>query len=211
MDHPMTPEHHVASLEVVNENDPIPSKGIFHLTPANGAVYLAFQARMDEGESEVTVTTECNRQGKSATRRRIIIAEGGGGCTGAAPPWGRAPGDEIHPPEIRIVELVRDGAIRRGEIVHPQLKIRHPNRTGLAENDGSFVRISEPLYLQSMEVVFAGELVSRFEFTPALSDDPFITFALLASREGPLEVRLVNNRGQRFEATHEIRFSQGRG
>jgi sulfur-oxidizing protein SoxY len=207
MHHPMTRDHHVASLEVVNETDPIPSKGIFHFTPANGAVYVAFQARMDEGDSEVTVTTECNRHGRSATRRRISIAEGGGGCTGTAPPWGRAPGDEIHPPEIRIVELVQDGRIRRGEVIHPQLKIRHPNRTGLAERDGSFVQISEPLYLESMEVLFGGERVSRFEFTPALSDDPFVTFALLASREASLDVRLVNNRGQRFEAAHEIRFS----
>ena len=54
---------------------------------------------------------------------------------------------------------------------------------------------------------FAGQRVSRFELTPALSDDPFISFALLASREGLLEVRLANNRGQRFEAAHEIGFS----
>jgi hypothetical protein len=40
-----------------------------------------------------------------------------------------------------------------------------------------------------------------------LSDDPFITFALLASREASLEVRIANNRGDRFEATREIRFS----
>ena len=49
--------------------------------------------------------------------------------------------------------------------------------------------------------------LSTFEFTPALSDDPFITFPLLASREGSLEVHLVNNRGQRFETAHEITFS----
>src|SRR2546422_83966 len=96
---------------------------------------------------------------------------------------------------------------RRGEVIHPQLKIRHPTRTGLAEHDGSFVRASEPLYLEKMEVWFGGEAVSKFELTPALSDDPFITFALLASREGSLEVRLVNNRGQRFETAHEISFS----
>ena len=99
------------------------------------------------------------------------------------------------------------GEIHRGEIIHPQLKIRHPNRTGLVVRDGSFVRASEPLYLKAMEVRFGGEPVSRFEFTPALSDDPFITFALLASREASLEVRIANNRGDRFEATREIRFS----
>src|SRR5205085_1362707 len=172
-----------------------------------GVVYVAFQARMDEGDSEVTVTAECNRHGRRATRRSISIPENAGGCSGTAPPWARTAGAEIHPPEIRIPELVERGEIHRGEVIHPQLKIRHPNRTGLVERDGSFVRASEPLYLKEMEVRFRGELVSHFEFTPALSDDPFITFALLASREAALEVRLVNNRVERFAATREICFT----
>jgi sulfur-oxidizing protein SoxY len=207
MSHPMTADHYISSLEVVNDTDPIPSKGMFRFTPANGAVYVAFQARMDEGDSEVTVTTECNRHGRSQVRGRISIPEDAGGCTGTAPPWGRMSGAEIHRPEIRIAELVQNGRIRRGELIHPQLKIRHPNRTGLAESNGDFVKASEPLYLKQMEVWFGGQRVSRFELTPALSDDPFITFALLANREGPLQVRLLNNRGQRFETAHEIRFS----
>ena len=207
MSHPMTRGHQVTSLEVVNDTDPIPSKGIFHFTPASGVVYIAFQARMDEGDSQVTFSAECNRHGRWAARRNISIPENAGGCSGTAPPWTRTAGAEIHAPEIRIPELVERGEIRRGEVIHPQLKIRHPNRTGLVERDGSFVRASAPLYLKQMEVRFGGEPVSHFEFTPALSDDPFITFALLASREGTLEVRLANNRGEHFEAAHDIRFS----
>jgi desulfoferrodoxin (superoxide reductase-like protein) len=207
MSHPMTRDHHVSSVEVVNDTDPIPSKGIFHFTPASGVVYVAFQARMDEGDSQVTVTADCNRHGRWSVRRSITIAENGGGCSGTAPPWARTAGPDIHPPEIRIPELVQRGEIRRGDVIHPQLKIRHPNRTGLVERDGEFVRASEPLYLKEMQVWYGGDLVTRFEFTPALSDDPFITFALLASREAALEVRLANNRGERFEASREIRLS----
>jgi sulfur-oxidizing protein SoxY len=102
---------------------------------------------------------------------------------------------------------VRDGHLHRGEIVHAQVKMRHPNRTGLAFHDGKFVRESEPFHLRELEVRYAGEQVSRFALTSALSDDPFFTFALRLSREGPLEVRLVNSRGERFQAAHEIRFS----
>ena len=116
-------------------------------------------------------------------------------------------GDEIHPPELRIAELVRDGHIHRGEIVHAQVKMRHPNRTGLALHDGKFVRESDPFHLRELEVRYAGERISRFALTSAISDDPFFTFALRADREAPLEVRLVNNRGERFVAAHEIRFS----
>jgi hypothetical protein len=48
--------------------------------------------------------------------------------------------------------------------------------------------------------------VSRFELTPALGDDPFITFGVRA-REGVLRVLVRNSRGQRFEASHEIHLS----
>jgi hypothetical protein len=118
-----------------------------------------------------------------------------------------APADEIHAPAIRIAELVRDGHVHRGGIIHAQVKIRHPNRTGLALRDGKFVRESPPFHLRELEVLYAGERVSRFALTSALSDDPFFTFALRADRDGPLEVRLVNSRGQRFSATHDLRPS----
>jgi sulfur-oxidizing protein SoxY len=207
MSHPMTPDHFIRNVEVVNASDPVPSKGTFRFGPANGVAFVSFQARMDGGDSEVAVTAECSRHGRFVTSRRILIPEDAGGCAGTAPPPGATSPRDVHPPEIRIAELVDRGGIRRGELIHPQLKIRHPNRTGLAKRDGSFEEASEPLYLQELEVWFGGERVSRFELTSALSDDPFITFTLLASREAPLEVRLLNNRGQRFQAAHEIRFS----
>ena len=43
--------------------------------------------------------------------------------------------------------------------------------------------------------------------TSALSDNPFIAFRLRARGEDLLRVVLTNNRGQRFEAAHPIRFS----
>jgi sulfur-oxidizing protein SoxY len=197
MSHPMTPDHHVTKVDVVNERDPVPSMGTFRFTPESGAVYVGFQARMADGDSEVMVTAECNRHGAWSTRRRITIAEDPEGCSATAPPRARTAGSDVHPPEIRIPELVERRRIRRGDVIHPQLKIRHPNGIG----------ISGSLHLTDLEVWFAGRRVSRFELTRALSDDPFISFALLASREGILQVRLANNHGQRFEAAHEIVFS----
>ena len=46
MAHPISSDHYVTSIQVANNWDPVPLKGTFHLTPANGRVYLAFQARM---------------------------------------------------------------------------------------------------------------------------------------------------------------------
>lgn len=196
---------HRMSLRVVNPSDPVASKGTFHFTPASGAAYVAFQARLHGGVSEVTAIAECSCHARSGSRRRIHIPESAGGCLGEAPL--PRPGDvDVCPPELRIAELVERGRLRAGEVIHPQLEIRHPNRTGLAAREGSWVAASAPLHLQEMTVRFDGELVSRFELTPALADDPFITFTLLASHEGTLEVSLRNNLGRTFEAAHEIRF-----
>jgi predicted secreted protein len=206
--HPMTPEHHVTRIRVTNENDPISAKGTFELTPANGRVYLAFQGRMHEGASEVTATAECNLHGTFSVSSPIEIPEGAGGCTGAGPPKiGRTPGDDIRGPDIRIAELVERGAIRAGELIHVQLKMRHPNRTGLVFRNGKFFQESEPIHLDAIDVFYDGEPVSHFAMTAALSDDPFVTFGLLARRDRTLRVVVTNNRGQRFEAERELRVA----
>lgn len=79
MAHPMSSDHYITSIQVANNWDPVPVKGTFHLTPANGRIYLAFQARMHHGASEVSVAAECNRHGRRYARRSITIPEEGGG------------------------------------------------------------------------------------------------------------------------------------
>jgi sulfur-oxidizing protein SoxY len=79
MDHPMTPDHHITRIDVVNRRDPVPSKGTFHLTPANGRVYVSFQARIHHGASNVSVTAECNRHGRWSTSRTIVVPDDAGG------------------------------------------------------------------------------------------------------------------------------------
>ncbi len=207
MTHPMEPDHCITSVRVINERDPVPSKGVFHLGPANGRVYLAFQARMDEGFSEVTVTAECTVHGRWSSTRSINIADGAGGCAAPAPPPSRAADDRIRPPAIRIPQLLKGGLIRPDEVIVVQLVTRHPSRTGLAFRAGRFTQETEPFFLKEVDVIYGGERVSRFELTSALSDDPFISFPLRARREGALRVLLTNNRGQQFEAAHEIRFA----
>jgi len=207
MSHPMDPGHYVTSLSVVNERDPVPLKGVFHFTPLNGQVYVAFQIRLDHGASEVAATAECSRHARWQTARAITIPDGAGGCAGTAPPPGRVGPDELGAPTIRIPQLIADGRISPGQIIDVQVKIKHPSRTGLEVREGKFAQAGEPLYLNGMTVFYGPAQVSRFTLTSALSDHPFITFRLRARAEDLLRIVLTNNRGQRFEAAHSIRFS----
>jgi predicted secreted protein len=202
---PMDPDHHVAALEVINPRDPVPVKGTFHFTPASGRAYVAFQARFDEGPSTAMAVAECQRHGRFTTTAPVTIAPGAGGCAGGAP--ARVGADEIRAPVIRIPRLVGEGRIPAGAIIDVQLKTKHPNRTGLVVRDGAFVRESEPFHLDAVDVFYGGQRVSRFVLTAALSDNPLITFTLRVRDEGTIRVALTNTRGQRFEATHDIRFT----
>ena len=116
MGHPMEPGHHIARVTVVNERDPVPLKGVFELTPASGLVHVAFQARLDEGASDVAVTAECSVHGAWTTSASVRVADGAGGCSDPASPKSRVDTGEILPPRLRLPGLVRTGrvALRRG-------------------------------------------------------------------------------------------------
>src|SRR5581483_2787391 len=88
LEHPMEEGHAITVVRVVNERDPVPSKGTFHFTPANGQAYLALQVRLDQGVSEVVATASCNRHGDWSTVGSVAVPDGAGGCAAPAPPPG---------------------------------------------------------------------------------------------------------------------------
>jgi sulfur-oxidizing protein SoxZ len=102
---------------------------------------------------------------------------------------------------------VRRGPIRPDAVIDVQVKIRHPNRTGLVRRDGRFVFEGEAFHITDMTAFYDDDRVSLYAMTPALSDDPFITFRLRARRGGLLRVVLRNSRGQRFEAQADVRVA----
>jgi desulfoferrodoxin (superoxide reductase-like protein) len=207
MNHPMEPGHHIRQVQFVNESDPIPSKGIFHPTPANGEIYFAFQARMHSGTSTLLAIAECNLHGTSTARHRITIPDGQGGCATADAAKPAVAKEEILPPVIRIPELIRRGHLARGEMTEIQVKFKHPSTTGLAYENKKFVQVEEPLYLTSMQVFYGEILVSRYEMTAGLSDNPFLKFKLKFTEAKPIRILFTNSVGRQFNAMAEVVLS----
>lgn len=207
MNHPMEPTHYIRQVQFLNESDPIPSKGILYPTPANGAVYFSFQARMHSGTSTVLAIAECNLHGRWTARQRITIPEGQGGCATAEPERKVRHEEEIRPPVIRIPELVRSGHLAKGAVTEIQVKFKHPSKTGLAYVDKKFIQVEEALYVTSMEVFYADRLVSRYEMTAGLSDNPFLTFKLKLSEQKPIHIVFTNSLGRQFRALQEVVLS----
>ena len=207
MSHPMEPNHYIRQIQFLNESDPIPSKGVFYPTAANAELYFAFQARMHSGSSTVLAIAECNLHGKWTARHRITIPDGQGGCATAGEGKPVQTKEEIAPPVIRIPELVRRGNLAKGETAEVQVKFKHPSETGLAYENKKFVRAEEPFYITSMQVFYGDRLVSRYEMTAGLSDNPFLKFKLKFAEQRPLRILFTNSLGQEFSAATEVVLS----
>jgi desulfoferrodoxin (superoxide reductase-like protein) len=207
MSHPLEPNHYIRQIQFLNESDPIPSKGSFYPTAANGEIYFSFQARMHSGTSTVLAIAECNLHGKWTARQRITIPEGQGGCAIAEPEKKSHYEQETSSPVIRIPELVRRGRLAKGTTTEVQVKFKHPSTTGLAYENKRFIQVEEPFYLTSMQVFYADRLVSRYEMTPGLSDNPFLTLKLKLTDPNPIEIVFTNSRGRNFRAVQEVVLS----
>jgi sulfur-oxidizing protein SoxZ len=194
VDHPMEPGHWIRWLEVRLPTDPVPHKGKFSFTPANGRAAVAFHFRSGIG-GLVTVTGECSRHGRFAGSREVRVADGG--CaTGPERPGRERIGNPLLrlPPRLRV-----------GEIVEVRAKVDHASHTGLVEKGGKFVRALPAFYVRRMLVHVDDRQVSEFEMTPAVSPNPLVRFPLRVTGPGTLRVTFVNSEGQRWEAAEPLR------
>lgn len=76
VNHPMTPEHYIKSIEIIDDVSPIRSKGRFNLTYRNGEAYLMTRIKLAKSAT-VTAIAECNLHGKWAGESFIKVTLGG--------------------------------------------------------------------------------------------------------------------------------------
>ncbi len=107
-------------------------------------------------------------------------------------------------PEIRLPPV-----IRRGDVIPVYVKFQHPVRTGLKKINGRFAQVAEPYFVRAMEVRYGGAIVCRYEMTPALADNPLVSFKLRAVEEGRVGVVAWDSRDVRVEAAVTLRFVDG--
>lgn len=194
VEHPMDPGHFIRSLEITLETDPVPRKGKFLFTPANGWAWVAFQFRSGIGGT-VTVTGECTRHGRFAGAREVRVSEGG--CATAPD---RTVRERLGNPQVRLPR-----SPRIGEVVEVRTRLEHNSYTGLALKGGKFVRELPEFYVRQMLVFLDNQKVSEFEMTSAVSPNPLIRFPLKVERSGTLRIVFVNSEGQRWEAAQAVR------
>ena len=91
---------------------------------------------------------------------------------------------------------------RRGEIVEVKTLIRHPMETGYRVDS-----VGEPIprhIVERLTVTYGGEEVFRMEMTQGVAANPFIAFALRATRTGELVFTWEDDRGDVVTVTKTL-------
>jgi predicted secreted protein len=131
VEHPMEPDHHIKSIEIALDKDPVPYKGKFLFTPANGRAWVAFPMRSGAG-GLLRATAECTRHGRFTATRELRVADGG--CTTGPDP---VPRERLGRPQVRA-----PATIRAGETVEVRTRVEHNSYTGLVMKNGRPERAS---------------------------------------------------------------------
>ncbi len=113
---------------------------------------------------------------------------------------------KVKPPRMRIGKRIKEG-----EVFKVKVRFEHPSFTGLGqvdtESDPMFNRAIPVSFIRNMLVYYGDELVSRFSMTSAIADNPLFTFKLKAVKEAPVKVVFIDNEGERWETTGDVKFA----
>jgi hypothetical protein len=111
----------------------------------------------------------------------------------------------VKPPRIRVGRK-----IKKDQVFKVKVRFEHPSFTGLGQVDTDsnppFNRAIPVTYIRNMLVYYGDDLVSRFNMTSAIADNPLFAFKLKAVKEAPVKVVFVNNQGERWEVSQDIKF-----
>src|SRR5262245_20873276 len=149
LEHPMEPDHHIRSIEVTIDRDPVPAKGKFLFTPQNGRPWAAYQVRSGTG-GVVKAVAVCNRHGELVASREVRVVEGG-----CATPPDRTNRDRQGSPELRLPRT-----IKAGEPFEVRARLLHGSYTGLVTKQGRHVRELPEYYVKQMTVWLDDQRVS---------------------------------------------------
>jgi desulfoferrodoxin (superoxide reductase-like protein) len=194
VDHPMTREHFIQSVELILEADPVPHKGTYRFTPANGRARVSFPMRSGTGGLLKAIVT-CNRHGRFVGTGAVRV--GGDGCASESDGWRWRPGN----PRIRVM-----GVPKIGEIVEVATKLDHVSDTGLLLKDGKYTRVRPEFFVREMRVFLGDQRISDFRLTSALSSNAIVRFPVRVTGASTLRVVVVNSEERRWEAIERIRL-----
>lgn len=197
---PQTAELYIKKMHIFVDKNPVPLVGIFDFTPASGKADLAMRIRVDDF-SFVRAIAELNT-GELYMAKSFVRATGA--CS-APPP--KSIDDSIANMGKMKMKLI--GGVEYAQPNLAQLKIKHPNITGLQPmRIGSRVR-PPAHFVSQLKVSYEGAPVMTARLTFSLSMDPSLRFFFVPSGPGALTVDATDTKNASWSFQYPVRQERG--
>lgn len=184
-------DRYIKQMHVFLDKNPLPLVGRFNLTEKSGKADLAMRVRVDDF-TYIRVVAETN-DGELYMDENFVRSLGG--CS--APPGEAAEESAKHMGEIALKTI---GEFKPGEPNLAQLRVRHPNITGMAIDQRTRVR-PPAHFVKHVEVEYEGEKVLTADLTFAISLDPTFRFFFIPEGEGKFRITATDTKDQTWEET----------
>ena len=191
---PQTAERYIKKLHVYLDKNPLPLVGIFEFTPESGKADLAMRIRVDDN-TYFRVVTEMNN-GDLLMSKSFIRSLGG-----CSEPLGASVEESLK--RMGKMKMNTIGDVALGDANLMQLKISHPNITGLGANQKTGVK-PPPHFIKKLKISYDGKMVMKANLTFAISQDPSFRFFFLPEKEADMVVEAVDTNNNEFKSTHSV-------
>ncbi len=191
---PQTAERYIKKLHIYLDKNPLPLVGIFEFTLESGKADLAMRIRVDDN-TYFRVVTEMNN-GDLLMSKSFIRSLGG-----CSEPLGASVDESLK--RMGKMKMNTIGDVALGEANLMQLKISHPNITGLGASQRTGVK-PPPHFIKELKISYDGKLVMSANLTFAVSQDPSFRFFFKPEKEADMVVEAVDTKNNEFKTTHSV-------
>ena len=182
---PQSDDLYIQRMHVFIDKNPLPLVGLFDFTPASGKADLAMRVRVND-HTYVRAIAELNT-GELYMAKSFVRATGA--CS-APPP--KSISDSYTNMGMMKMKLIGDVEYEKPNLM--QLKIKHPNITGLQPmRIGSHVN-PPAHFVNTLNVNYDGALVMKALLTFAISMDPSLRFFFVPENKGILTIEATDTK-----------------
>lgn len=191
-----TEERYIKKLHIYLDKNPLPLVGVFEFIPASGKADLAMRIRVNDN-TFFRVVTEMNN-GDLLMSKSFIKSLGG-----CSEPLGASVDESLK--YMGKMKIKNVGGIKTGEASLMQIKIMHPNITGLGASQRTGVK-PPPHFIKKLEISYGGETIVNAILTFAISQDPSFRFFFLPKETTDMIVKAVDTNNNEFQSTYTVVF-----
>ncbi len=195
---PQTEQQYINKIHIYIDKNPLPLVGIFELTQDSGKADLAMRVRVDDF-TYVRAIAEMNT-GELFMAKSFVRATGA--CS-APPP--KSIDDSIANMGKMKIRNVGELEIDKPNLV--QLKIKHPNITGLQPMKIGSRVMPPPHFIRELKIGYEGKTIMKAQLTFSVSMDPSFRFYFTPRGEGEMTVEATDTQNNQWSSSYEVRNS----